>query len=200
MPAEKVEIIPHGTAVIDATAAEKESLRRQYGYKPDETVLFKLGGITGKRGHIKFIRAFDELSHNNLRLLVAGVCKDNQAAAIMKKNDRITYLGFVDNRQVEACYKLCDVVIVYRSHTVGESSSTIVYGLGHGKPVFASAHPPFADIIGDSGILFKNDERSLKEMLGELGKGALDLERLSENARRRRNNFTWDIYLQKLLK
>ncbi len=200
MPAEKVEIIPHGTTIIDVTATEKESLRRQYGYKPDEAVLFKLGRITRKRGHIDFIRAFDELSHINLCLLVAGICRDDQVAAIMKKNDRIHYLGFADSRQVEACYKLCDAVMVYRSNTVGESSSTIVYGLGHGKPVFASDHPSFADIIGDSGVLFKNDVGSLKEMLGDLGKGTFDLERLSGNARRRRNDYTWDNYLQKLLK
>ncbi len=196
----KIEVIPHGTEIIDAARGEVEALRRKYGYKREEKVLFKLGGITGKRGHINFIKAFAGAGLKNLRLIVAGVCKDTRAAAIMKKCGAIDYLGFADNDRVEECYKLCDGVVVFRTNTVAESSSTIVYGLGHGKPVLASDFPSFAEIIGDCGVLFQNDADSLKKMLTGVATGRVDLEGLKGKALGCRKDYSWEIYLRKLLK
>lgn len=195
----RVVVIPHGTFIRETGAGEKEKMRAKHGFGRDDKILFMLGGISKKRGQARFLSAFDKTSAKNLKLIVSGHVTDESALHITRKNKSIFYYGFADNAMVDEFYTLCDAVAVYREHSVGESSSSIAYGLGFGKPLLASATDSFTEMIGNSGILFPNDETAITALLEEFAAGKTDLSILERHAREKRETYRWDNYLRKVV-
>ncbi|MCP4150849.1 MAG: glycosyltransferase family 4 protein [bacterium] len=194
----EIRVIPHGTFVHEITPSEKQELRRQYRFPLDENILFMLGGITRGRRQLKFLRAYEKALLPGMRLLVAGKCSDPAAYQLMNTNRSISYHGAVPNRVVWDFYKLCDAVVVFREDSVGESSSSIAYGMGYGKPLLVSAVGAFPEIVGDGGITFHNDEASIVKMLTKFGMDEIDLSSLGKKAKSKSKTFHWEEFLKKI--
>lgn len=94
---------------------------------------------------------------------------------------------------------MCDAVVVFREGTVGESSSTIAYGLGFGKPVLISDNGPFREMVGEGGLPFENRIKSISRMLEQIATDKIDLAHLGKMAKAQREKYRWDIYLDKIL-
>jgi len=195
---EKVTVIPHGTFTYDVTPMEKQQIRQRYGFRDNDRLLYMLGGITRKRGQIQFLKTFDNTAPPNLKLLVAGKCKDSKAVEIMERNNSIHYYGFASKQEIDNLYKICDSVVVFRKDSVGESSSTIAYGLGFGKPLLVSNNGPFEEMLGNAGILFDNHEDSIKQLLVDITTKTINLGELTKKSKIVRNRYQWEGYLKKM--
>ncbi len=195
----RVTVIPHGIFISDVPDSEKERVRQLYGFSPHDKILFSLGVISKPRGQLAFLETFAALGEKKLKLIVAGKCRSQRAAELMKKNDTIFYYGFATNPQVWDFYKMCDAVVVYRQYSVGESSSSIAYGLGFGRPSLVSNVDSFKEMLANSGLLFENNRGAIVKMLQQIASGEIDLEILQQKVRTIREHYTWENYFQKIM-
>ena len=195
---DKICVIPHGTNIIDTSKEIHEKLRFHYKIDKDQKVLFMLGRISSERGSINFLRAFIKANKSDIYLIVSGKCTDKRAIELLNSNARIRYIGLADNDLVNDCFKLCNGVVVYRDNWAGESSSTIVYSLGYGIPVFASDTPSFREMIGDAGILFQNNDSAILDVLKLFVTDKDKMCQLQQNTKLVREQYKWETYIEKL--
>ncbi len=193
-----VVVIPHGSNIHKVSDEEKEQLRLKYGFNTHDKLLFLLGVISRQRGQLAFLETFAQTKYKNLKLIVAGKCKNKKAIDFMKENNSLSYYGPVTNSRLKELFKICDAIVVYRRYSVGESSSAIAYGIGYGKPVLVSAFPSFMEMLGNAGLFFNNDRRAIQELLLRISSSEINLEDFKPEIIRLQDNYKWETYFHKI--
>lgn len=189
LDANRIEIVPDGVEIAAAITAEaRETARKRWGFRPDETVVACVGALTPEKGHALLIEAFAKLSAEvpNCRLLLAG---EGRLRVQLERQAReaglgsaIVFAGFVTD--VESVYAAGDL-FVFPSLSEGAGSS-LMQAMAYGLPVLAFARGGVAEIIEDgrTGVLVQ--EASAEALAREAARMLRDAEfkeRLARAAR-----------------
>jgi glycosyltransferase involved in cell wall biosynthesis len=155
------------------------------------------GRLAPEKGFDKLIKAFNRLSHSNLKLSIAGSGPESERLEwLAKGNNAISFLGKVDN--IPGFLETCDVIMI--------PSTTEAFGLvcleakAAARPVIASNidglreqvfNEKPEDQCGD--LLYKNSVEEIHKVLEKLPK--MPLKRWGESGRKQVRN-AWNDYQQ----
>lgn len=160
--------------------------------------LLFVGRLDRQKGLDLFLDVYDKMKLENIHLYVIGtsVLDDN----LPKSTKYVTYLGWVDNKDIDAYYQACDAVIM-PSRWEG-FGLVAIEAMRNSKPVIASSAGALPELIKNNvnGYIFdiKNDKK-LKEILLNINKN--DLQNLGKRARLiYLKNFTDLIFIKNIYK
>lgn len=150
--------------------------------------LLFVGRLDRQKGLDLFLDVYNKMKLENMHLYVIGtsVLDDN----LPKSTKYVTYLGWVDNKDIDAYYQACDAVIM-PSRWEG-FGLVAIEAMKNSKAVIVSNRGALPELIKEdfTGYIFNiDDEISLKNRLLSLDKERLNI--LGENSR--------TIYLQKFV-
>ncbi|SNV05603.1 Capsular glucan synthase [Megamonas hypermegale] len=150
--------------------------------------LLFVGRLDRQKGLDLFLDVYDKMKLENLHLYVIGtsVLDDN----LPNSTKYVTYLGWVNNKDIDAYYQACDAVIM-PSRWEG-FGLVAIEAMKNSKAVIVSNRGALPELIKEdfTGYIFNiDDEISLKNRLLSLDKERLNI--LGENSR--------TIYLQKFV-
>lgn len=143
--------------------------------------LLFVGRLDRQKGLDLFLDVYDKMKLENIHLYVIGtsVLDDN----LPQNTENITYLGWVDNKDIDAYYQACDAVIM-PSRWEG-FGLVAIEAMRNSKPVIVSNRGALPELIKNNknGYIFDmNDLNSLVSILPKLDKSKLKL--LGINARK----------------
>lgn len=160
--------------------------------------LLFVGRLDRQKGLDLFLDVYDKMKIENLHLYVIGtsVLDDN----LPQSTEHVTYLGWVDNKDIDAYYQACDAVIM-PSRWEG-FGLVAIEAMRNSKPVIASSAGALPELIKNNinGYIFdiKNDKK-LKEILLNINKN--ELQNLGKRARLiYLKNFTDLIFIKNIYK
>ena len=150
--------------------------------------LLFVGRLDRQKGLDLFLDVYDKMKLENIHLYVIGtsVLDDN----LPKSTKYVTYLGWVDNKDIDVYYQACDAVIM-PSRWEG-FGLVAIEAMKNSKAVIVSNRGALPELIKEdfTGYIFNiDDEFSLKNTLLNLDKERLNI--LGKNGR--------NIYLQKFV-
>lgn len=150
--------------------------------------LLFVGRLDRQKGLDLFLDVYDKMKLENIHLYVIGtsVLDDN----LPKSTKYVTYLGWVDNKDIDAYYQACDAVIM-PSRWEG-FGLVAIEAMKNSKAVIVSNRGALPELIKEdfTGYIFNiDDEISLKNRLLNLDKEKINI--LGKNGR--------NVYLQKFV-
>lgn len=150
--------------------------------------LLFVGRLDRQKGLDLFLDVYDKIKLENIHLYVIGtsILDDN----LPKSTKYVTYLGWVDNKDIDAYYQACDAVIM-PSRWEG-FGLVAIEAMKNSKAVIVSNRGALPELIKEdfTGYIFNiDDEISLKNRLLNLDKEKINI--LGKNGR--------NIYLQKFV-
>lgn len=160
--------------------------------------LLFVGRLDRQKGLDLFLDVYDKMKLENMHLYVIGtsVLDDN----LPKSTKHVTYLGWVDNKNIDAYYQACDVVIM-PSRWEG-FGLVAVEAMRNLKPVIASNVGALPELIKNNinGYIFDiKDDKILKKILLSINKN--DLQNLGKQARQiYLKKFTDSIFVKNIYK
>lgn len=160
--------------------------------------LLFVGRLDRQKGLDLFLDVYNKIKLENLHLYVIGTSVlDNN---LPKSTKYITYLGWVDNKDINAYYQACDAVIM-PSRWEG-FGLVAIEAMRNSKAVIASNRGALPELIEENftGYIFNiNDESSLKSKLLNLDKKKISI--LGRNGRKiYLQKFTDKIFINKIYK
>lgn len=152
----------------------------------DKINLLFVGRLDKTKGIDILLDSYKEIDNKNLHLFIIGESiLDN--IKIKSSND-ITYLGWIDNKELDKYYQFCDVVVM-PSRWEG-FGLVAVEAMKNSKPLIVSNRGALPELVKQdiNGYIFDlDDKNSLKEILLNLDK--IELCKLGKNGR--------EIYIKK---
>ena len=150
--------------------------------------LLFVGRLDRQKGLDLFLDVYDKMKLENLHLYVIGTSVLDDR--LPKSTKYVTYLGWVDNKDIDVYYQACDAVIMpSRWECFG---LVAIEAMKNSKAVIASNRGALPELIKEdfTGYIFNiDDEISLKNRLLNLDKEKINI--LGENGR--------NVYLQKFV-
>jgi glycosyltransferase involved in cell wall biosynthesis len=136
--------------------------------------LLFVGRLDRQKGLDLFLDVYNKMELDNVHLYVIGTSVlDN---SLPKNTETVTYLGWVDNKDIDAYYQACDAVIM-PSRWEG-FGLVAIEAMRNSKPVIASNMGALPELIKNNinGYIFdiKND-KVLKEILLNINKNELQV-------------------------
>ncbi|NCU04409.1 MAG: glycosyltransferase family 4 protein [Chitinophagaceae bacterium] len=165
---------PH--AVANARFADPEgehqqrayALRKELGIPLDALVFLFAGKIEPKKDPLLLVDVFMRLEARDVRLVVTGNgVLEEEAKRRAKDDPRIHFLGFQNQQQMPAVYRLGDVFVL-PSKGPGETwGLSVNEAMASGKPVVVSNRCGCAqDLVKENGVTFEaGSSNSLKEAI-----------------------------------
>ena len=159
--------------------------------------LLFVGRLDRQKGLDLFLDVYEKMKLKNIHLYVIGrSVLDNN---LPKNTEYVTYLGWVDSKNIDEYYQACDAVIM-PSRWEG-FGLVAVEAMKNSKPVLVSNRGALPELVKENknGYIFQLENISIlemilknlnKEYLVTLGKGARQIYK---------NNYTADIFVIKIL-
>jgi glycosyltransferase involved in cell wall biosynthesis len=171
-----------------AAARERWELRRPY--------LFYIGGLEGRKNIPFLLRGFAAAGLTDVELVLAGGSEADRAALARLAGElgignRVRFPGFVPDADLPGLYAAA-LGFVYPSEYEGFGLQ-LVESMAVGCPTLASRATSLQEVLGHGGDTFALDDPG--ELAGRLNRLANDPAyrgELSERARRRSADFSWD--------
>ncbi|MBM6726925.1 glycosyltransferase [Megamonas funiformis] len=145
-------------------------------YSTDESnnkiKLLFVGRLDKTKGIDILLDIYDKYRFENLHLYIIGESVLDNIK--IKSDDNITYLGWIDNKDIDKYYQMCDIVVM-PSRWDG-FGLVAVEAMRNSKPVIVSNRGALPELVknGINGYIFKLDEEnSLKNILLNLDKNFL---------------------------
>lgn len=159
--------------------------------------LLFVGRLDKQKGLDLFLDVYDKMKLENIHLYVIGTSVlDNN---LPQNTKYVTYLGWVDSKDIDEYYQACDAVIM-PSRWEG-FGLVAVEAMKNSKPVIVSDRGALPELVKENknGYIFQLENINiLKTILRELNKE--DLATLGKCARQMyENNYTADIFVVKIL-
>ena len=159
--------------------------------------LLFVGRLDKQKGLDLFLDVYNKMKLENIHLYVIGTSVlDNN---LPQNTKYVTYLGWVDSKDIDEYYQACDAVIM-PSRWEG-FGLVAVEAMKNSKPVIVSDRGALPELVKENknGYIFQLENINiLKTILRELNKE--DLATLGKCARQMyENNYTADIFVVKIL-
>lgn len=136
--------------------------------------LLFVGRLDRQKGLDLFLDVYNKIELDNIHLYVIGTSVlDN---SLPKNTETVTYLGWVDNKDIDAYYQACDAVIM-PSRWEG-FGLVAIEAMRNSKPVIVSNAGALPELIKNNinGYIFKlKDKFSLRDILIKLDKNKLEI-------------------------
>ena len=132
--------------------------RKKIGIKAGERVIFFFGAIRPYKGIEGLLEAFSKLeSSNNLRLLIAGACLDNDLRKVIRgaarRDRRIIFADkLIPVKDVAMYFSASDIVCL--PFTAVTTSGTALLAMTFGKPLVAPRSGAIKDLPSSVGVLY----------------------------------------------
>ncbi|HET6882009.1 MAG TPA: glycosyltransferase [Pirellulales bacterium] len=192
--AEKVRVIPHGSALHVASPDTKRKLRERYRFGQSELILSCFGVLNGAKYHREAIAALAAIRHDypHARLIfVGGDLNDNREQRLAEElgiADRVRFFGHAPMETFLDLMSITDVAMnLRRPPTRGETSGALLTLLSAGVPTIVTDVDTFASypdtVVYKIGPLAQDDrslEQAVRKLLAEpgwrekLGQAAVD--------------------------
>lgn len=119
LPLEKISLIYNSAQNSPKVCLQKDSLRKKYGFTPNDRIIIFAGRIDYGKGIFELVSAFKQVSlkHNNLKLIVAG---DGAYNSLLKQINpmwnKIFLTGYLAKETLYELYSLSDIGVVPSLH------------------------------------------------------------------------------------
>jgi glycosyltransferase involved in cell wall biosynthesis len=205
---DKIGVVYHG---VDPTVLSDTFLAplplREKTYKQ---FIFTAGSIRPARGLEDAINATSVLKRNGIecKLVIAGVVdpgmevyKSRLEKLALKLNveSQIIWIGMLSMQEMFWCYDNCTAFVM--TSRAEACSNVALEAISHGCICVASINPCLPEIFGDAAIFYPpKDGKALAEAIQtvlnwDIGKRNI----MSEKARKRATEFSWDVCAEKTL-
>lgn len=134
--------------------------------------LLFVGRLDKTKGIDILLDIYDKYRFENLHLYIIGESVLDNIK--IKSDDNITYLGWIDNKDIDKYYQMCDIVVM-PSRWDG-FGLVAVEAMRNSKPIIVSNRGALPELVknGINGYIFKLDEEnSLRNILLNLDKNFL---------------------------
>lgn len=167
-----------------------KELRECYSIRSSSIVIGFSGRLVKDKGIIELVEAFQLLQakYTDVVLLLVGMLEERNAlpedtVEKIKRDPRIIYTGYVDNRQIENYYALMDIFVL-PSYREGFPTS-VLEASSMQLPVITTRVTGCVDAIieNETGIYAENNVESLRQAIERLIQNKNMLKRLGENGR-----------------
>ncbi len=154
VPSSSIEVIYYGVDAIHFSPGDGESLRREWGVKPDEFLTGMVGRVDRVKGFGNFLQAAAKAGRNRpkAKFLVA-VKEDHPDLATYREmivklglEERITVLGF--RKDIERVYRALDAVVVASLGSEANCRVTLE-AMASGVPVVATEAGVIPEVLRD---------------------------------------------------
>lgn len=176
IPPSKVVVVPHGVDLWDPSGSIAGPASKVWS----NPILY-FGVLSPRKGIESLLKAFALLSgrRKDCDLLLAGASPPyyrgyeaalKDQAARLGLNDKIHFLGAVDNAQAHQLFERTKFVILPYSYNVS-ASGVLSWAIGHGVPVIVSNNEYFREELsqGDFGLMVTpEDPESLANAMENL--------------------------------
>ena len=151
------------------------ALRKQYGIKPEETVVVYAGRIVPEKGVEALIQAFMQLpEQENVKLLIIGASffensKEDSFVKKIKKlcesrKEQIIFTGYVKYQEMPNFYSMADIGCI-PSLWEEPFGLTVVEQMAMGLPVITTDAGAISEIVDETcGFILKRDEQLSKNI------------------------------------
>jgi glycosyltransferase involved in cell wall biosynthesis len=192
--ADKVRVIPHGSALNLVAPDEKQVIRQRYGFRNDELILSCFGVLNGAKYHREAIAALAAIRRDfpTARLIFVGADlndnREQRQAEELGIGDRVRFFGHAPMQTFLELMSITDLALnLRRPPTRGETSGALLTLLSAGVPTVVTNVDTFASysdaVVYKIGPLAEKDgslEHAVRKLLGEpsrrqeLGQAAID--------------------------
>lgn len=175
--------------------------KKRNNAKADFDILF-IGRLGWHKGVHILIKAFQQLTNNNIRLHIVGWGDyENFLKKICENDKRIIFHGKISNTEIEKIYQICDITVV--PSICYENSPIVIYeSFCAGVPIIASNIGGIPELIdeGYNGYLFEpHNINQLKDILKNIIEDRSLLELLNENALKSADKYEMSDHINKLV-
>ncbi|MBI4178656.1 hypothetical protein HY522_04415 [bacterium] len=145
----------------------------------------------------EMVRSFQAAPRRDVELWLCGI--HGEWTEELRADDRIHYLGVLDDVEAESLVAACDVSLLpYGRHVPYYDTvqpAKLALSIVARTPVLAGDSPALSRVVGalDVGLVCPNNEWT--ESMGRLPERRMDLARWRENCERHREIFYWDSIL-----
>lgn len=216
VPADKIEVIPHG--VPDVPFETSDITKHAEGYD-NRKVILTFGLLSPNKGIEVMIDAMPAIleacpsavyvvlgaTHPNLIRVDGEAYRKGLVARVeaLGLADYVVFLNqFVDQATLLRCISMCDVYVTPYLNAEQMTSGTLAYSFGLGRAVVSTPYWHAAELLADGGgILVPFNDR---DVIGRAVAGLLadDAKRqdLAEGAYRRSRSMTWEHTAKRYIK
>lgn len=188
---QKISIIPHGNYLeYYQNNVNRETARTQLGLTNSNFVLLFIGAIRPYKGIIELIEKFQQISHNNLYLIIAGNPISQKFSQLIEskiQGDRaIKFIpGYIPDSQVQVYLNACDAVVFPYQDIL--TSGSVLLAMSFEKPCIVPRLGCIKEVLDEQGaFLYDPDNKDglsqalinvikQKDRLSEMGKHNLEL-------------------------
>ena len=198
IPPDKVRVVPSGVGPAGEPIGLEDAQRelRRFGIDPTRPYLLAVGNLQPRKNLVRLIQAYQGLIAGGLAdadLVLVGPRHFQAAdifAAASSIADRIHFTGYLDSRQLAACYRCC-AAFVFPSLYEGFGAPA-VEAMVHGAPIASARAGSLPEVCQDAALYFDPlDAESISAaMVSILTDGDLRL-RLVAAGKERAKEFEW---------
>lgn len=205
--AKKFEVIESGIELEHFTCGKKsfsrDSMREQWGLKPEHRVVGTVARLVPIKGHEFLIQAVPDIIkvHPQSRFLIVGDGERKEELRMLAEklgvSPYVTMTGF--QRDVQPFYSLMDVFVL---PSLNEGMGRVILeAMSCSVPVVAAAVGGILNLVkdGETGILVPpRDASALARAVCDVLSSPEKTARLSENAKKNLDAFSAEIMVQKI--
>ncbi|GAA0198001.1 hypothetical protein GCM10009123_01540 [Kangiella japonica] len=163
-PRDRCVFFPLGGDIIsnERFLSLRANKRAEFNLDSQQKLFVQTGKFTPRKKLIDTLTAFSKIDRNDIRLVIAGILVDEneqQALELIERDERITYLGWCDNEQLEALLCAADVYV-----QPGTQSATMQMSMCMRCAVIIDDVPSHEPYVKGNGWLL-NESLSLYEAL-----------------------------------
>jgi glycosyltransferase involved in cell wall biosynthesis len=158
----KIRLLPIGADVNNAqVTTTKEEIFNKYNLDKDSIIIIHGGKITPEKQINKIIEAFKRIKNENIRLVLFGSINDKYVESLVKSDNRIVYIGWLNREDTLAMLKYSDVGIWNTQHTTLLEDCVAV-----GLPMILRYYGSTCHLIDNTGLfLYDGSVREIQDKL-----------------------------------
>jgi glycosyltransferase involved in cell wall biosynthesis len=184
---ERVHIVPHGPYDSGRPTAERQDLRRRFGWPQDKQVALFFGNIRDDKNLDVMLRALQPHCRD-VHLVVAGRAAGGPHQPVAVYRALASQLGiersvtfdtrYIDDADIPNLFEACDWAALPYSRAFTSQSGVLNVAASYRRPVLLSDTPTFAETLAQAriGVLAAPDDvpalaRGIGEMLAAVHDG-----------------------------
>jgi glycosyltransferase involved in cell wall biosynthesis len=161
-----------------------------------------IGQVKPTKGIFDILEAV-KISHPNIRVDVYGPLMDGLTDGSLPTEGRFRYRGVLEREAILPTLRRYDAVLLPTYHHGEGYPGIILEAFAAGRPVIASRWRSIPEIVEDgvSGILIPpHDPKALARAMASLVSSPLELQRMSEGARKSATRFSSTVWTDRLVR
>ncbi|HIP89995.1 MAG TPA: glycosyltransferase [Candidatus Nanopusillus sp.] len=183
----------------------RERAREILDLPRDKIIVSYTGSLQNWKGYETFLRSYKYLKNRDVIYLLVGGSKE-QIKKLRERYSNIVFVPFVDHGKIPLYLKSSDILVIPNSskYTISvkyTSPLKLFEYMASKRPIVASDLPSIREIVSEDEVLFfkPEDEKDLADKIDLLIEDK-DLQiKLSNNAFKKVQNFTWEKRAKRIL-